>query len=79
MAARHWCSRTATVPTLTFSRSAKATSARSIRDLLAVPELVGLLPDDPNELIDENSPITPGGRLEKSEGFVTACVWSVVH
>ena len=48
----------------------------------AVPvrrELVGLLPDDPNELVDENAPITPGGRREKSEGFVTACVWSVVH
>ena len=42
-------------------------------------QLVGLLPDDPNELIDENAPITPDGRREKSEGFVTACVWSVVH
>ena len=42
-------------------------------------QLVGLLPDDPQQLIDENSPITPGGRREASEGFVTACVWSVVH
>jgi len=42
-------------------------------------QLVGLLPDDPEHLIDENSPITPGGRRESSEGFVTACVWSVVH
>lgn len=43
------------------------------------PQLIGLLPDDPNELIDENAPITPGGRRETSEGFVTACVWSVVQ
>ena len=43
------------------------------------PQLVGLLPDDPYELIDENAPITPGGRREASEGFVTACVWSVVQ
>ena len=42
-------------------------------------ELVGLLPDDPDHLIDENAPITPGGRREPSEGLVTACVWSVVH
>ena len=42
-------------------------------------QLVGLLPDDPEHLIDENSPITPGGRRESSEGFITACVWSVVH
>ena len=42
-------------------------------------QLVGLLPDDPDHLIDENAPITPGGRREASEGFVTACVWSVVH
>ena len=41
-------------------------------------QLVGLLPDDLDHLIDENSPITPGGRREASEGFVTACVWSVV-
>jgi sarcosine oxidase subunit alpha len=42
-------------------------------------QLVGLLPDDPEHLIDESAPITPGGRRESSEGFVTACVWSVVH
>lgn len=42
-------------------------------------QLVGLLPDDPQHLIDENAPITPGGRREASEGFVTACVWSVVQ
>ena len=42
-------------------------------------QLVGLLPADSEELIDENSPITPGGRREASEGFVTACVWSVVN
>ena len=42
-------------------------------------QLVGLLPDDPDHLIDENAPITPGGRREPSEGFITACVWSVVH
>ena len=42
-------------------------------------QLVGLLPGDPDHLIDENAPITPGGRREKSEGFVTACVWSVMQ
>ena len=42
-------------------------------------QLVGLLPDDRATLIDENAPITPGGRREASEGFVTACVWSVVQ
>ena len=42
-------------------------------------QLVGLLPDDPEHLIDENAPITPQGRREKSEGLVTACVWSVVQ
>ena len=41
-------------------------------------ELVGLLPEDPDRLVDENAPITPDGRREASEGFVTACVWSVV-
>jgi len=40
-------------------------------------ELVGLLLDDPDRLVDENAPITPGGRKQASEGFVTACVWSV--
>jgi sarcosine oxidase subunit alpha len=42
-------------------------------------QLVGLIPDDPDHLIDENSPITPQGKREKSEGLVTACVWSVVQ
>jgi sarcosine oxidase subunit alpha len=42
-------------------------------------ELVGLLPDDPELMLDENAPLTPGGRRESSEGFVTACVWSVVQ
>ncbi len=42
-------------------------------------QLVGLLPDDPDHLIDENAPITPNGNKGKSEGLVTACVWSVVQ
>lgn len=42
-------------------------------------ELVGLLIDDPNRLVTEGAPITPGGRREPSEGLVTACVWSVVR
>ena len=42
-------------------------------------ELVGLLPEDPDILIDENAPITPGGESAPSEGMVTACVWSVVQ
>lgn len=42
-------------------------------------ELVGLLIDDPNRLVTEGAPITPGGRKEASEGFVSACVWSVVQ
>lgn len=41
-------------------------------------ELVGLLPDDPLDQIPEGAPLTPGGRREKTEGLVTACVWSVV-
>jgi sarcosine oxidase subunit alpha len=41
-------------------------------------ELVGLLPDDPMDQIPEGAPLTPGGRREKTEGLVTACVWSVV-
>ena len=40
-------------------------------------ELVGLLPDDPSRLVTEGAPLTPNGKLEASEGFVTACVWSV--
>jgi sarcosine oxidase subunit alpha len=42
-------------------------------------ELVGLLPDDAEQMLDENAPLTPGGRREASEGLVTACVWSVVQ
>jgi sarcosine oxidase subunit alpha len=42
-------------------------------------QLVGLLPDDPDHLIDESAPITAGGERVASEGFITACVWSVVH
>ena len=42
-------------------------------------ELVGLLFDDPRKFVIEGSPITPGGRREKTEGFVSACVWSVVQ
>jgi sarcosine oxidase subunit alpha len=42
-------------------------------------ELVGLLPDDAELMLDENAPLTPGGRREASEGLVTACVWSVVQ
>ncbi len=42
-------------------------------------ELVGLLIDDRQRLVTEGAPITPGGRRERSEGFVTACVWSVVR
>ncbi len=42
-------------------------------------ELVGLLPQDPTRLLVEGAPLTPGGRREASEGFVSACVWSVVH
>lgn len=41
-------------------------------------ELVGVIPD-PDRQIPEGAPLTPGGRKEKTEGFVTACVWSVVH
>jgi sarcosine oxidase subunit alpha len=41
-------------------------------------ELVGVIPE-PDRQIPEGAPLTPGGRKEKTEGFVTACVWSVVH
>ncbi len=40
-------------------------------------ELVGVIPE-PNHQIPEGAPLTPGGRKERTEGFVTACVWSVV-
>ncbi|MEM7429462.1 MAG: aminomethyltransferase family protein, partial [Pseudomonadota bacterium] len=42
-------------------------------------ELVGLRIEEPERLVTEGAPITPGGRRETSEGLVTACVWSVVH
>jgi sarcosine oxidase subunit alpha len=42
-------------------------------------ELVGIRPLDPNRQIPEGAPLTPGGRKEATEGFVTACVWSVVE
>ena len=42
-------------------------------------ELVGLLPNDPNEAIPEGAPITPSGKKVATEGFTTACVWSVVN
>ena len=41
-------------------------------------ELVGLLPLDPNMAIPEGSPLTPEGRKTRTEGFVSACVKSVV-
>ncbi|MCC6006520.1 MAG: (2Fe-2S)-binding protein [Rhodobacteraceae bacterium] len=41
-------------------------------------ELVGVLPE-PDCPIPEGAPLTPGGRREATEGFVTACVWSVVQ
>ena len=39
---------------------------------------MGVIPE-PDRQIPEGAPLTPGGRREKTEGFVTACVWSVVH
>jgi len=42
-------------------------------------ELVGLLPEDPQRLVTDGAPITPGGARQASEGFVSACVWSVVQ
>ena len=42
-------------------------------------ELVGLLPEKRDETVPEGSPITPDGRKEKTEGFVSACVWSVAQ
>jgi len=41
-------------------------------------ELVGILPD-PDGPVPEGAPLTPGGRREASEGFVTACVKSVAQ
>lgn len=42
-------------------------------------ELVGFRPLDPHRQAPEGAPLTPGGRKEATEGFVTACVWSVVE
>jgi len=42
-------------------------------------ELVGLLPEDPAQLIPEGAPLTPDGKRLPSEGLVTASVWSVVN
>jgi sarcosine oxidase subunit alpha len=42
-------------------------------------ELVGLLPQSDGELIPEGAPITPNGARVASEGFVSACVWSVAN
>jgi len=42
-------------------------------------ELVGILPEDPNDTIPEGAPLTPGGKRQATEGFTTACVWSVVR
>ena len=41
-------------------------------------ELVGVIPE-PDRQIPEGAPLTPGGRKQATEGFVTACVWSVVQ
>jgi len=41
-------------------------------------ELVGLLPESNDEPVPEGAPITPNGDRIASEGFVSACVWSVV-
>jgi sarcosine oxidase, subunit alpha len=40
-------------------------------------ELVGLVPESAGELVPEGAPITPNGARVASEGFVSACVWSV--
>ncbi len=42
-------------------------------------ELVGILPEDPNQQVPEGAPLTPEGRKNATEGLVTACVWSVVN
>ena len=42
-------------------------------------ELVGLLPESDGELVPEGAPITPNGARVASEGFVSACVWSVAN
>ncbi len=42
-------------------------------------ELVGLLTEDAARTVPEGAPITPDGRRCRSEGFVSASVWSVVN
>ena len=42
-------------------------------------ELVGILPENPNEAIPEGAPLTPDGKKQATEGLTTACVWSVVN
>jgi sarcosine oxidase subunit alpha len=41
-------------------------------------ELVGLVPEEPI-MVPEGAPLTPAGDLADQEGFVSACVMSVVH
>ncbi len=42
-------------------------------------ELVGLLTEDAARTVPEGAPITPNGKRCRSEGFVSASVWSVVN
>ena len=42
-------------------------------------ELVGILPENPNEAIPEGAPLTPDGKKQATEGLTTACVWSVAN
>ena len=42
-------------------------------------ELVGIMSNDPNDMIIEGAPITPDGARAPSEGVVTAYVWSVAN
>jgi sarcosine oxidase, subunit alpha len=37
------------------------------------------VPESGGELVPEGAPITPNGDRVASEGFVSACVWSVVN
>ncbi len=41
-------------------------------------ELVGLLPE-PDQMVPEGAPLTPGGDRKPTEGLVTACVYSTVN
>lgn len=42
-------------------------------------EMVGFLPISPSDLVPEGAPITPDSDPANQEGFVSACVMSVVH